>query len=225
MGSLHDSLQNPPTSVSHVGIGAYPCGAHVGLLFRDGSAVRFLHLCFHRNLKLGAPDRCRMWVSPDVDVDQAPTIIANALLVFEKNKDRKLTYGFSRPDGFFSADGSIILGPGQVGLTCATFVLAIFDLSGTPLLEYDTWRPRPDDQERQEELIRLVEEDHNEEMEHVKLMRAQLGSVRFRPLEVMAGGWVFGPPVSFSDAEWIASLIRQNLASSIERARVGAVVA
>src|SRR5437868_1343597 len=117
-------------------------GNHVGVLYRDEddpSDIKLFHLCWHRILRNSHPkmsDKCGWWIVPSIEPEQVNSVIAHIGDIWDKNGHGTMPYGFSDPRGFFDNDGNIVFGPGQVGLTCATLVLAVFDLSGVPLVDY-----------------------------------------------------------------------------------------
>jgi hypothetical protein len=199
MGTLHRSADRPPTDVDRVAIGIYPGGTHIGLLYReDGeSPTVLLHLCWHRQLRQDDPSaKCHAWVRPRVEVATADTIAAYAALVWEKNQRRGLPYAFSDPRGFFDNNGDIVPGSEQVGLTCSTFVLAIFEVSGVRLLDYNTWPERPDDLAFQRGVIATLDRTGAAKAD-VAAAAGQLPTARYRPLEVAAGAYADDRPIAF----------------------------
>src|SRR5438105_1026010 len=100
MPALYDAATIPVDGLKQVGIGIYREGAHIGLLYRrtPRSPVLLLHFCFHRKLVCAAPDdQCQLWVAPEIAEEHATSVVANALLVLDKNRNGTLPYGFSDP--------------------------------------------------------------------------------------------------------------------------------
>jgi hypothetical protein len=198
-----------------IAVGICHSGQHVGLLYRtdDQAPVRLFHLCAHRILRNEPPaprDKCALCVVPSIEPEYANAVVAHAIDIWEKNLGGTIPYGFSDPRGFFDSEGNIAFGPGEVGLTCASIILAIFDLSGFPLLRYDTWEARDDDADALRDIIRSQRPHYPGEVEHFDRLEAQVeeGTARFRPLEVAGGALADDPPIDFESSKTLASQIQ-----------------
>ncbi len=88
-----------------------------------------------------------------------------------------------------------------VGLSCVTFVLAMFQSNQLTLINAATWPPaRPDDLEEQEALLKLLDKSSANDA-HKELVRKEKGCVRVRPNELGAVGYFARIPVVFTQAE------------------------
>jgi hypothetical protein len=66
-------------------------------------------------------------------------------------------------------------------LTCASFVLAVFDAAGLRLAEYSSWpEQRAGDAEWQQFIMKQLEES-GAGAEHMALVRKEMGAIRYRP--------------------------------------------
>jgi hypothetical protein len=90
------------------------------------------------------------------------------------------------------------------GLTCATFVLAIFQSLGHPLVVLGTWPSRAEDADFQRKILLIMATPQvvwGISSQHIVNANAEIGCLRYRPEEVV-GACRFGVyPVAFSDAE------------------------
>jgi len=167
---------------------------HSGLLIRfpDDPIVYLLHLQTD-NLKLndsaGCPTQC-LWGTPDLPEDRLTDIAVKAILVQDVNKDSRIPYGFSVPGGFFDNEtGKIILSQNNIGLTCATFILAVFHMARIQLIDYASWHKREGDRTAQEELADHIEKQAAAtgiSKDGIKAIKGQINGIRYRPEEVVA---------------------------------------
>lgn len=96
--------------------------------------------------------------------------------------------------------GAYLLGPTQKGLTCATFVLAVFEASGFKLAHLDTWPiGREGDKKWQESIIKVLKEKKADE-NHITMAESEIGIARFRPEEVAGASLEPNIPVNFDVA-------------------------
>jgi hypothetical protein len=166
-----------------------PGQRHIGILHRTADAEpNLLHLAWHCLLRneAGIPDYMHLWTSPAVEPERLRVVAALCRRVWRKNDAGGIPYAFSHPsDSFEAATGEFLVGPARFGLTCASFVLAVFDAAGLRLVEYDTWVcDRPGDREWQEKIIAKLAGRASQE--HIDHLRNEIGAVRFRPEEVAA---------------------------------------
>ena len=167
---------------------------HSGLLLRfpDDPVVYMLHLQT-TNLNLtclaGCPLGC-LWGVPNIHEARLGDLVTKAILVQDVNKATRVPYGFSVPDGFFDdKTGKILPGEDKVGLTCATFILAVFHMTGITLINYDSWKPRKADCKAQVKLYgNLKKYKDRLKIKQVELnnIRNQIKGIRYRPEEVIA---------------------------------------
>lgn len=185
---------------------------HVGIVHRaDGGPVLVLHLAWHRDLRNESVDDLNapaVWIEPSLPAARLRAIAAYGRLVAEAS-GRFIPYGFNHPRGALSAEGKCLLTQSGEGLTCATFVLAIFDVCGWPLVNYDDWpTDRPEDRQWRDRIMKLLAErrDSNAKQHANDLLR-EPPATRFRPEEV-AGAALSDSPVSFKTAASNAARLR-----------------
>lgn len=126
-----------------------------------------------------------------------------------KNSDGNIPYGFNVEGRFFDKTGSWI-GEEGVGLTCATFVLAVFRAMSLPLLKTEEWICRIDDREWQENVIRTLITS-GASSDHIHKQRSNIGGARFRPSEVMASATSDYTPIGYIEALNLSEMIIEQL--------------
>jgi hypothetical protein len=149
-----------------------------------------------------------------IDDDRAMAIAAFCRRIWNQNERNQIPYGFSSPNRFFDTSGNAIKGPAKVGLTCASFVLAVFEGAGVVLADLDTWpNPTAEDIERQRELLNNLSRDPDVSREHLSAAEAEVGNTRYHPLDVAGAGTAHQLPFSYQYASKIGSEIQKLLKS------------
>lgn len=170
---------------------------HVGVLYRDPPAgpgkVRLLHLPGHRRIvSTASPGQQYAWLAPDIPESLARVLANQCKRIAERYRSEGITYAFRYMGGQF-ADG-VFKPNGELGLTCATFVLAVFASVGGTLLRVEEWPLRSDDNSRKKQLIAVVRaSEHGEkDADHVAALEGpeEMSAPRYRPEEVAAAGTV-----------------------------------
>ncbi len=216
MDRVFDSRQKPFDQVHGVGVAIAEVGhdqRHIGLLHQDTDGrVLLLELQWHHRLASDEADGQSLWVQPAVPPKRLAQVSDVCRLIWRANQKRGIPYGFSAPtECFDAATGRYLIGPTQLGLTCATFVLAVFHRAGLPLVDYDSWpADRPGDREWQENVVRLLEKTAAS-ADHITAVRADAGAVRFRPEDVAGAATVSPLPAHFESAAERAQQILEAL--------------
>jgi hypothetical protein len=192
---------------------------HIGILYRiDESEDSVLHLAWHCRLQneTTVPSYFPVCVRPRCKNVRLRQAAGYCRRVFKANESTGIPYAFSPPvDSLDPQTGVFLAGPTRLGLTCASFVLAIFASVGLDLIEYASWSTdRQDDREWQEAIIEKLVKS-GADLAHIEHLRAEKGAARFRPEEV-AAGTALAPPPAFFDAaaplgEEIVEFIRQSI--------------
>jgi hypothetical protein len=215
---VYSNQQRSFTEVRHVAvaIAVYREGQqHTGILHKSENLdeVKLGHLEWHNRLKESDPNDSYLWVDPPIPTRRARQVAARCREILRENA-RGIPYAFSPPNDCFDAKtGRFLLGPSRVGLTCATFVLAVFEAAGIRLAEYDTWpQERPHDAEWQKFVIELLEhEQSGASAEHVGLVKKETGAVRYRPEDVAGCAASDQLPCLFRIAEPLSQEILNQL--------------
>lgn len=171
-------------------------GLHCGLLYRWGDEVRLLHLAFHHLLCDQPPDLSYLWAvvpEDELDVYNARAFAAWAKVVGEAGAS--IPYGFNMDGLVLDEQGQLLPSPVGRGLTCATFVLALFrcfQIKAPAAVE--TWPTREEDAVWKSSIIALLKA-RNADPEHIQALESETLQARFRPDEVIgsvsSSGWSF----------------------------------
>lgn len=218
MDQVHKADEKPLDQIRHAAIAIQtvrPNQQHIGVLHGVPSThPQMLDLAWHHKLRNNPADGRYLWVDPDVPTARLKQVAALCRRVWRANGRGRIPYAFSPPNGSLDeVTGAILLGPSMHGLTCASFVLAVFGASGLHLVEYDTWPiGRPGDEQWQRGIVDLLKDQASQD--HVEAITADIGTVRYRPEEVAAAAALPNPPNAFSVTESTAMQILELLSSS-----------
>jgi hypothetical protein len=234
-------LESPHLGLGHVGVVIGPSGAnphgHVGLAYREREQVRFLHLEWHYWLSHAELHRPYAWVVSPLPAEHAMLVAARCRRIARLFK-KGLPYAPRFRATRFDDDSALVLGEGEHGFTCATFVLAVFEHAGLPLLDIAAWPVRPEDEPFRDDVVRsMIKElsrlpqrrkdveltdpakaqryrDRLAELErHIPKVQAEPISARFRPEEVAAASSFDVWPAAFEPITERSRLIAAQLAA------------
>lgn len=163
-------------------------------------------LAWHLRIRNKPPsEKSDFWIQSGLDENNL-RIVAAAIERTVATRKPPISYS-PLYDGIYFTEGDLKYErdkPGD-GLTCATFVMAIFETLGIRLLMTETWEPRQSDDEWREDIVSFLEEWGTDSgcdvTEHVAVIRQSPRCVRYRPEEVAAGVGVDDGPISFAVAE------------------------
>jgi hypothetical protein len=199
-------------------------GAHVGFVYaaNDDGARRVLHQAWHHDtrdealadfLADSSTPHPRLWVDPSLDVDEQNDLRAMVALVASKISTNQLPYALQRRDATVAVDGGVVLGT-SLGLTCATFVTAVFAAAGVSLLDDSSWEARDDARvaEDDDAQRRIAEGLMSRDRNHAQRVRAEVGCTRVRAEEVAAASGMAPRPVRFVEACVHGAALRARLA-------------
>jgi hypothetical protein len=213
---LYSRHQRSFSEVRHVAVAIaiiQPGQHHVGILHKEEilEDVSLAHLAWHNQLRNGRPKDAYLWIDPPIPARRARQVAARCRQILRANT-RGIAYAFSPPNDCFDiATGSFLFGPSRVGLTCASFVLAVFDSAGIRLADYATWPyGRTGDMEWQNSIIRQLEED-GASVEHITFIKNEIGAVRYRPEDVAGCAAADQLPCHFDIAESLGQKIVKRL--------------
>lgn len=184
-------------ALKQVGRGQY----HIGIVHRrDRGLIDLLHLAWHHDLKNEPLRPGFVVVDPDLSPPRARSVAAMCRLVWQRHQSGGLPYGIKYTEGRFDARTADLLLEGQTcGLTCATFVLALYASCAIPLLAVDTWKTRSDDVAWHRRVVEILRQT-GASLEHLESVEAEVGCARFRPVDVAGGCLVDERPASFEAA-------------------------
>lgn len=168
-------------------------GLHVGILYRTGGKKRVIHLAEDAKLADEAV-LAQVWqaVVPEVDAIELQ-VLAGLCVRRSKVPAQDIPWGFVYKESRLSDEGTFVAGPGETGLMCGTFVMAMFRWAKIALLDDDSWKSRPADAT----FFRRIAGSQRKNPEREKALLREASTVRFRPEEVAAGSGFSSRPVGF----------------------------
>ena len=209
MQEIFRQSEKPLSEIEHVavavGIGQLesPHQLHSGIIHvSSGQSHSMLHLAWHTFLLDESPEPHYFWVVPNFAPARLRQVATLCRRIFRKNQQNGLPYGFGTPnDQFDPQTGELLFKDSQYGLTCASFVLAVFDAAGLRLANYETWPDGRDQDIRWQHFILSQLRKYNAPNEHVKNVETEVGAVRFHPQQVTACAAYVPPPLDFQLAD------------------------
>jgi hypothetical protein len=164
---------------------------HCGIVYRFDNKFNAIHLAWHYLLK-HEEDVTKfnkfLWIKSSVHQSRQNSISAMCRRILKRQDEHKIPYGLLYSGGSFSPEGVISLEETkESGLTCATFVLAVFKSCEIRLIDIDNWITRDSDSKWHLSIIETLKETkekYNISDIHIENVTNEIGCARFRPEEV-----------------------------------------
>ncbi len=129
---------------------------HVGIAYHVKGVAMLLHQAWHKIQKVDTLattwDRYGgrvVFCCPDLDQDRAKAISgfcrAIARNIATGNSDIAYSFKYD-PDAYFDRHTGRLCMPNGKGLTCVTYVLVIFKTARLPIIDFEQWPPRAEDE-------------------------------------------------------------------------------
>lgn len=206
---------------------------HCGILYKVNSAKTngnyFLHLAFHNMLKEDDESQYlrqqNLQTFKFIPFDKLPperiTVFVNRCRqIYNANKGN-LGYAPKFSNSYFRNNGTVHLGKKEFGLTCATFVMAVFQDNQFKLVEPDLWpRRHKADAAWHSQIVNMLRKYQNHcqiTEEHIKNVQDDNNDCkRFKPEEVAAASTSKVLPSKYWYAWFVGSHIREQLDPFLE---------
>ncbi|MCC7337869.1 MAG: hypothetical protein IT422_22505 [Pirellulaceae bacterium] len=181
---------------------------HAGIAYRvdETASFQFLHLAWHRDLRRQdslAPHYC--WVDPNVNAKRLKQVAGICEDIAYANLMEQIPYSFGTPvSAFDEMTKKFLLGPTTTGLTCASFVLAVFERAQLRLARYAGWAtPDFEDIQWQQKVLENLRKIPGVSAEHINVVEREVGtSVRYRPEQVAGAAAIWNQrPVKYRRAK------------------------
>jgi hypothetical protein len=200
----------------HIAVAVNREGSHVGLLYRLNSAEpKLLHLGWHHELyEDDTIRRGYAWTACVGFAGSEGRDLASWLQKVYRANVGRIPYGINYwPGACFDEDGVFTPSHDGLGLTCATFVMALFEAKSYPIINIGSWKSRADDEEWFNNVVDDLKNRSSASQEHIDAQIAAIGNaVRFRPLEVAAAAAIYDEdPIAFEQAVPISEQFKSDL--------------
>jgi hypothetical protein len=159
---------------------------HTGILVNDNGTAKQIHLAWHQKLCCDMPPKDNLYVIDFPFFKKSPALrqsmVQNIVDIYETNQNT-IPYATKYKDTYFALSAKKPnWGHGEIGLTCATFILAAFH-EMIRLVDVTTWENREEDEIWRQEIIGMMERLHVPQ-EHIDKVVNEKGNIRVRPEEV-----------------------------------------
>lgn len=181
---------------------------HAGLLYRDrGGVVGALHVGWENHL-YNAWDDTRICAAPPIEPERRTSAAALCRRIWRRfQRDGTFPYALRYTGSTFQPNGALQLSPDDHGLSCATFVLAVFQSVGVALIRIDEW-PIRHEQDRAfiTWLRHNVPPHHTHVVDRIHL-EVEAGCHRVHPHEVVGACALLTVPGGFDDTAQAAATV------------------
>lgn len=206
-----------PSHEAAVALSRGGIGLHTGLVYRDGAQARVLHLAWHHRLTDEAPTPESPWFAVRPALDELELI---RVASFAKNIAAvrpEVPYALRSRGATFDEQGRYVPG-GDAGLTCASFVVTVFESARVPLLDRASWEQRSPERQQedtaaQQRLVAYLRA--SAAAEHVAAVEREVGCARLRSEEVAAASGLSPHPVAFAQAAPAGEALRGEVEAAL----------
>lgn len=167
-----------------------PDQLHCGIVFNHQNAFNFIHLAWHFELRHEV-DYKRfseyVFIKSTIHPSRQLSIAAMCRRILVRHSEKNIPYGVQYSGGGFTSDGVLCLDDKDNGLTCATFILALYRQCGISLIDINNWQKRDSDQDWHKLIIDALKNSRwkfNISESHIENVSKEMGCARFRPEEV-----------------------------------------
>jgi hypothetical protein len=191
-----------------------PNSFHAGIFYTDPDQTTWaLHVAWHHDFRKEVASALGLWVEPSLDLLKKEQLAGWCARIYKRNQ-REIPYGIRYDNSRFDQHGKLVQGPDEKGLTCATFILAVFASAGFYLVDIASWRSisqerQNEDQKAQNKIVRyLLEYEYTEQ---AQIVAKQIGCIRVRPSEAVAAGACPPYPALFGVVEAKGKILEGRL--------------
>jgi len=189
---------------------------HVGVAHQfaeEDPGLHLLHLAFHHDLRherLGDAQFAQyLLLVPHVHQTRLEFLATRCRQVARRLP--RIPYGFRMQlDATFDRAGEYRVADDR-GLTCSTFVIALFRAAEIKLIDEQTWRQREQDIKRHKELLNFLRRRADPDWIH--RVEADVETMRVRPEETAGCCLATQLPVSFLEAMQLGQRVLERLAA------------
>lgn len=160
---------------------------HIGLLFikSQNDQAKFLHLAPHRSLRTEYIEK-GFWIRLGLTNRQIRQLAGFCALISENTPKDSVPFDiyYDANRMYFDDNGNYLHSEQYEGLTCATFIMAIFERLAFRLLLTENWKSDTEDAIWHRRIIETMRESAKEEA-HFEAMANNIGCARYRPADIV----------------------------------------
>jgi hypothetical protein len=148
-------------------------------------------------------------VAADPDMNDNATFMANYIEAVATQATDKVDYGINPSGISFDGSGQFhSLDPAK-GLTCATFISAVFESAGFPIVKLSTWPLRPGDAAWRNHVLEMLSSNGRED--RAKQIGSEEVPFRLTPAEAAAAASADSVPLDYEAAVRLSGPLLQKL--------------
>jgi hypothetical protein len=193
---------------------------HVGIYFKaNGDPLKILHQPGHYEVLVDTPDHKYLWLDVQLDEPNQIHMATFCAMIGQMNSDG-IAYSICHKGTSFDNIGNFQTEEVYAGLTCATFVMRIFESNGFPIINEEDWSHIVPDKAWQKQILQGIKQAYPKiDENHIvyQLKRRREGVTRYKPEEVACAAALplsdkgYAPEDVHDGAELIMSKLSQHL--------------
>jgi hypothetical protein len=182
---------------------------HIGMLYKIGATSALnLNLRDHLDLRNEAPTDSYCWMQIQLD-DINRRVLASLCALIAK-RGQAVPYGFTYNGQYFTEAGEYVHRDLGHGLTCATFVMALFETYSIPVLLTSEWTVADlEDQGWQAQRVQQIAVNRGDFI--ASAIRNYVGHPRYKPEHVAGGAVDQNRPLGLAKATKVGRRILRDL--------------
>jgi hypothetical protein len=203
---MHTDRFCPPSDPS---LAVFIRRSGTGILYRMRGSLFIQDMQWHERFRNAPCSRKPHFIEFALEEEVENDVRAICRLIHDRHLGRNASEEYRIPYAFrhggntrFNRAGELMLSDG-LGLTCSTFVMTVFQSVEFPLVNFEGWQRRADDDARHEQLLEMMRCGIPESQiapappEHVARVKAELPCTRVRPEEAAATALLNDLPAVF----------------------------
>lgn len=192
---------------------------HMGIFYGTPSRAFLFDFAWYDILRFKEFDELYYCVKPDLGVSRLRGLRELCMQVREAQKTGIFPYGFSLIEQALDAEtGACLCDNIGEGLTCATFICAIFARASVPLINLGTYQVEEDWQVFRDRIVKAME-DSKESCKipeaHIERLRASTDVKRVRPEDVMLAVRTKSMPLAYEDAVALREIMKEEIEAAL----------
>lgn len=178
-----------------------------------------LHLAFHHHFISSdvISTDSYIWQTPKIHPIRLKNVASKCLSIIEvqKNRSNLLPYAFGySAKRHFNNEGVYknYENGEEYGMSCATFILTVFNSVGIDLLDWKNWTDRVEDRPIFEKLLRTLKFGLSKgfvSQNHYDNVASEKNVPKIRPEEVFTSSFCLKIPMSFDSCEYMGKYVRE----------------